>query len=326
MTATRASRFPDLRNGTTIHHITDTHFGTTNWDAFVNDFLTRTQTDIEALKVALNGGHLHTGDMIDWWGLPSTTDISVTGPTETGWYTAWRDAITANDGLPFAEAAGNHDMLGLWDPNNGSVRVGRTAAQWATDIGLTGPNNAHDMGDLRVLTMAPDFWVTNNYADPSEAWFTLSDATLDWLDAELAADTRPTFLAAHMPLNEQTPGAQAAYPRLEEIIGGYPQVVGWLSGHYHNGITTPNWATTITVAGRSLFAVCGPGGGGGQSQAGPAYGGGQWASSSYSTFMTLLDDHTLDIRFRDHLARRWVSAGAATATHLLLYRTYQAGR
>lgn len=71
---------------------------------------------------------------------------------------------------------------------------------------------------------------------------------LDWLDAELASTTRPTFLFGHHPISEEGrattiggPGfslEQANAQTVEELIAANPQVVGVYSGHTHRNKRT----------------------------------------------------------------------------------------
>lgn len=316
---TRTWRWPDLRNSAgTLHQITDTHFGAgSNLTpapgtelAWLPGWLDRAQQDIETLRITTTAGHVHTGDMTDnWWHLPDST-VEEKIAEQYADYNTWRDAITAADGLPFAQCAGNHELLGGIYPDAG--RRGTTGAQWAASVGLSDWNNAWDMGQFRVIGLSPDEWIPNTEGPTAD--FRLPQRTLDWLDQQLSADSRPTFLTAHVPLLAQYPDsstgqncADLANPGLHDLIGAHSNVVGWLSGHRHNSIAdTSNPATVITVSGREIFAICSPGGGGGYLTGGEAYSKGQWQASMFSTYLTLLDEDTLDVRWRDHLRRRWV--------------------
>lgn len=327
--ATRIWRLPDLRNGSTFEHLSDIHFGTMYWATFLPNWMNRAQADIEALKVATNAGHLMTGDLINWFvdvsGGPSGTAAIQT--TEETAYKAWRDAIKAADGLPWAEVPGNHDMMGVSSDGSGTAtsRTPRTAADWAADFGYASANNAWDMGDCRILTVCPDVW-SSNTADPSNQYI-LSTATTDWLDSELSSDGRPTFIAGHVTLTEQYGDAGGASvtsannPAVYSLIGSHSNLIGWLSGHRHNGIGNSTWAKVMNISGRNIFLVCGPGGGSGQSSDGNAYEGGQFGAHIYASYLTLLDDQTLDIRFRDHLGWRWTYGTSPTETHRLLSLT-----
>lgn len=328
LTPNRTWKFPDLRNGTTIHHISDTHFGTQFWALWLPNWMSRAQADMERLKVAVDGGHLVTGDLVNGYvdvvGGPSGT--TATYSTEETAYKAFRDAIKANDGLPFAEVPGNHDLMGISSDGSGNVttRTPRLASDWATSFGYASAQNAWDFKEFRVLTVTPDVW-SSNAADSSNN-YQLSTATIDWIDAQLTNDSRPTFLATHVPLTEQYgDGSNGAIlssfnPNLYNIIGGHQNLIGWLSGHRHNGIANAQWAETMTIAGRKIFLICGPGGGSGQGNGGNAYSNDQWGAQIYSSYMTLLDNNTLDIRFRNHLSGSWSTGTTVSETHRLLSR------
>lgn len=321
---TRIWRWPDLRNSAgTLHQVTDTHFGSgshfpgrSTAAPWVAAWLARMQSDVEALRITTTGGHLHTGDMIDNWWEYDITPGQFQDIVDQQWvdYLSWRDGIQTTDGLPFAQAIGNHDSFGTIRAEGNSARVGTSGAQWAEIVGLPSVNNVWDMGQFRVICLGPDQWTDSVLLD-----FRLPDATIDWLDAQLSADSRPTFLAAHVPLLAQYPdftqSADAANPRLHDVIGAHPNVVGWLSGHRHNSINPnqTNPVATVTVSGREIFAVCAPGGGGGVTTGGQAWSKGPWVASCYSTYLTLLDENTLDVRWRDHLSRRWVQYDPADA-------------
>lgn len=129
---------------------------------------------------------------------------------------------------------------------------------------LESPNNVYEIGDLSVICLAPDTWEqpTDTLTD-----YILPANTLDWLDAQLSASSRPTFIATHAPPDRQYPDdsitADGQNPRLNDIIGAHSNVIGWLSGHRHNIIEVqPEHAETINVARQQLFALCGPSTGG----------------------------------------------------------------
>lgn len=326
MTATRASwRFPDLRNGSTIAHVTDTHFGTPDWPAFAQNWLNRVQTDLEALKIAVDSGVIHTGDMINSYKDDPNGDNGTeeTIANETSWYISWRDAIKASNGLPFAEAVGNHDLLGPF-LSDGVSRTNLTSQQWAESLGLSQPNNVYDMGDVRILTIAPDTWPNETLSS-----YLLSDDTLSWLDEQLSESTKPVFVGCHVTLQEQYPTvtgepfADTSNPSLTDLIGAHSNLIGWISGHRHILVpASPNHAEVISIGGRNIFAVNGPSAGGMGHDPGRQWGTSGTQNTCASIFMTLLDDDNLDIRWRNHLTNSWMSGpSGATQTHLLLTRS-----
>lgn len=300
--STRPWRFPDLRNGTTIHHLTDTHFGDRFFTpAFGNKIL----ADMETLRVS-HAGHVHTGDMVHWRGSANS------GP-EDSLYVEFRDAMKAADGKPFAEIPGNHD-LGSYGSD-----VWRTKEQWAATVGAVGGNSVTHVGDMTVIGLSPDVWkpdpAGDGYLDP-----VLSQATLDWLDAQLTANgSRPVWLASHVPPSGQYSNSTATTVQpeasVDALVAAHPAVVGWLSGHWHvNPDATPSHVRTMTQGGRTVFAVNAPAGGGlmsGVSQADQ-----QWKSPALSMFVTFLGD-AVDVRWRNHNAGQWVTASGAYEQRLV---------
>jgi hypothetical protein len=307
----RIWRFPDLRNGFTLHHITDTHFGAANHGQFVLDWQEATAQDMEWLRVSLNAGHVHTGDMIHSY--DGASNSSASRNAELGWYKSWRDKITA-DGLPYAEAFGNHDLIG---PGIDGARTPVTSAQFAASLGLDAPNNAVDMGAFKVLTVAPDVWADNTD-------FVLSAGTLDWLDTELQAAGKPCWIAAHVPWNEQmgtssggSTSVEPGNPGLVDLIDSNPNAIGWLSGHRHANIrTNASHASAFTVGSRRIFGVNGPAAGGGRNSA-VSFEQHRWKGGNESMFVTYLGD-AIDVRWRDHNRRSWINPPGETVRHITL--------
>lgn len=299
--STRVWPYPDLRNGTTIHHITDTHFGLRDE---VDGRFPAISADLELLK-ASHVGHVHSGDMVDWDASPSA------GPEDTQ-YLAWRDGVKAKDGLPWAEIVGNHDLQSF------ATGATRTSAQWATSMGLSSQNTVTSMGGVKIIGLGPDSWATQITAAPC----VLSAATLTFLDQQLtAAGSTPCFIATHVPPNEQYPsnapnGVATPVANLDGIVAGHSNVVGWLSGHRHaNPDTDAAHAGVVSVGGRNLFVVNGPAAGGRMS--GVAYENYTFQSPSLSMFITYLGG-ALDVRWRDHSAMGWKLTAGQQFKHLLL--------
>lgn len=294
--------YPDLRNGTTLHHITDNHFGDR---FFTTNLLDRVASDMAVLK-ASHQGHVHTGDMVMWRG---STGL----PPEDSLYTAWRGKIKS-DGKPYAEVPGNHDLGSYGSANY------RTKEQWATAVGVPSANSVTRMGDMIVIGLSPDVWMpaypADGFLDP-----VLSPATLSWLDTQLTlAGSTPVWLANHVPPVGQYSASTASTAQpgadVDALIAGHPNVVGWLSGHWHVDINNqPDHVRTVVQGGRNLFAVNAPAAGGlltGVDQSVQ-----QWASPAQSMFVTYLGG-AIDVRWRDHSARRWTTSEGAAVKHLLL--------
>ena len=298
--STRVWPYPDLRNGTTIHHITDTHFGLRTE---ADGRFPQISVDLEILKAA-HAGHLHSGDMVDW-------DAAPTDAPEDAQYLAFRNGVKAKDGLPWAEVVGNHDLQSF------QTLTARTSAQWAASMGLSSQNTVTTMGGVRIIGLGPDSW---RAFDTPEPGYTLSAATLTFLDQQLtAAGSTPCFIATHVPPSEQYPAeSQVALPvvGLDGIVAGHSNVVGWLSGHRHaNPDTDTAHAGVATIGGRKLFVVNGPAAGG--RMAGVAYADYVFKSPSLSMFVTYLGG-ALDVRWRDHSAMGWKSVNGQPFKHILL--------
>lgn len=321
-TLRRDWRFPDLRNGSrTLHHITDTHFGGHSQAQWALDWGLDVERDLDDLSVYLNAGHVMTGDMIHMYYAP-TQNSEATYDQQVQWYLDFRSAVQA-DGLPWAECPGNHDMIG-WGPDSdglgGSGRTPVTGQRWADDFGWPSVNNAVDMGDFKVVTVGPDLWVDNTD-------YVLSAATLSWLDAQLQSAGKPCWVATHVPFNEQMNTSQGGgaslepgNPTLLDVFDANPSVIGHLSGHRHVDITTtPLHASVFSVGSRNVFGINGPSCIGGFKGGVITDADAQWKAWNQSIFITILDDGpdaTIDVRWRDHNARRWTNPPGET--HRLL--------
>jgi len=295
--STRRWPYPDLRNGTTIHHLTDTHFGAQD---FVNTWLEQTRLHLTRLR-ATNAGHVHTGDMIHNYFNTTAADDAA--------YVSWRTALKAAEpGKPYAEAVGNHDLGRYID----GAPVLRTTDQWEAAVGVPDKNSVTTMGAVKVITVGPDSWPW-----PDNSQSVLTAATLSWLDAQLtAAGSTPCWIAAHAPLREQYPAQTAGSVQqpeasLDAVLGAHDNVIGWLSGHLHSPVTDTTNVAAVTVAGKRLFTVNGPAAGGGRIASVP-YAEHQFRSPNHSALVTYLGD-AVDVRWLDH--NRWQWANDSSGGH-----------
>lgn len=302
--------YPDMRAGTTLNLITDTHFGAAGNADWLHAWMDRAAEDILALSDSTHG-HVDTGDCIHW-------DSAGDQPMEDQWYVAWREKIRSN-GLPFALTDGNHD-LDSFDAANSYAN--RTAVQWARDVAWTpGANNVTDIGDVRVVCASPPALNNPGAGGGTDGWY-FSDDTLDWIEATFAASDRPCFLATHCPLYGQYPVSNPdnmyqidlANPRLVDIIGAKEACIGVLTGHVHVDINNVNHARVLNVGGRNIFSVNGPPCGGGRMSS-VASADHQWQNPCQTMYITYDGDASLTLRWRDHLRRQWTtSAGDLVRT------------
>ncbi|MGY1618128.1 metallophosphoesterase family protein [Geodermatophilus sp. SYSU D00691] len=190
---------------------------------------------------------------------------------------------------------GNHDFTDT-DP-------ARSPDAMAVKLGLPAKNYMVDVGDVRVLCIGP--------SSQPDGRLTLGPADLGWLDGVLAVTTRPCLIAFHAPLWETVGGPPGwhsgeptihawPHPEIRQLLSGHPNAIAWLSGHTHAPIETPGAITSVDV-GHSLAAVnCT----------------GLWYTSPDHTeahdplrglLLSVLDEHTLEVRFRDHGAGVWTT-------------------
>lgn len=299
----RAWPMPDLRNGTTLHLITDTHFGQ-RW--FTPSWLEQVGADMDRLRASAHG-HVHAGDMVQW---------QLEEEPEDDQFLSWLADRRGADGKPWAFANGNHDMASYF-----GTLPRRDAAAWADALGLRSQNTAVDMGDVRVITVGPETWDTPD-GGASVGDCVLSTATLEWLDEQLSATSRPCWITSHAPLWEQYGGVGGVgwyvnpQAQLADLIGSHSNAVGWLSGHRHVDIKTEaEHATSVTVGGRRIFVVNGPAAGGRMN--GLTFDEHQQKSPCLSMYVTFLGD-AIDVRWREHLRGRWETDGTSRTRHVLL--------
>lgn len=295
--------YPDLRNGTTLHHITDSHFGKpySEWRTG------RMVADMERLRASA-AGHIHSGDIVNWG--PSSTP-------EDGEYLAFKARVQSVDAsLPWAEVVGNHDT---WSWKSGATR---TSMEWAAALGKPHFNTVTDMGDLRIIGIGPELaWSdTDNDDGLVRRQCVISAETVDWLDAQLSATSKPCVIVTHAYPVEQfgkdvLVSETGAAGTLRDVIAANAHVVMWVTGHRHPDPSNPDQAKVITVGGRQIFSLCGPATGG--RMFGIPRGNYTFASPCLSTYVTYLGD-AVDVRWRDHLRGNWWEAAGDTYRHILL--------
>jgi hypothetical protein len=222
--------------------------------------------------------HLHTGDLVNTAVL-----------TEDRLANTWRARLTD---APWALAVGNHDF---WDNT-------RTPDQAARALGWPAGNHALDLGAVRLLTVVPAGFYSSSGTD---AWV-LPPATLTWLDGQLGADSRPTFIACHVPLQEQFGVYRRGYvtepgPAIIQLLDAHPNAVAWLSGHIHTRFDQPRMFLTTTLPSGRPFVCVNTSATGAYTSAGAS----TWRFDPiWSVYLHYFGD-LLEVRVRDHGAGRW---------------------
>lgn len=298
--------YPDLRNGTTLHHITDSHVGKPYADWRTGRMI----RDMERLRTSAVG-HVHSGDVVNW--SPSTVP-------EDNEYLSFRANVQAVDGqLPWLEVVGNHDT---W---SSKTKATRTPMQWAHSLGKSHFNTVCDMGDMRIIGIGPDQpWDDDPTTVEVRSVCVITVDTIAWLDEQLTlAGSRPCVIVSHAYHPDQfggnTPLVSEVGPKgdLYDVIAAHDNAVMWLTGHMHTDPASPNVAKVVTVGARKIFALCGPATGG--RMQGVAQDPSNYINYSpcLSTYVTYLGD-AVDVRWRDHLRGNWWEAAGDTYRHILL--------
>lgn len=103
----------------------------------------------------------------------------------------------------------------------------------------------HDTGPIRVIML--DTLSEGHHGGAFE------DASADWLDAQLAASSKPTMLVLHHPPIESGNGWMTEdldapwVKRLEAVVRRHPHIIRMVTGHLHRAIVTTWAGTTLSV-------------------------------------------------------------------------------
>ncbi len=203
----------------------------------------------------------------------------------------WLDRLPG----PAYTILGNHDIM----------HNKRTAAAWAKTYGVKAPNYVIDLDFVRIIAVAPD------RDHPKERSGTLSPATLDWLGERLKNARRDCWIACHWPLHRTVMGdpatlytsAMASFhakpdPEIRALLARRPNAKLWISGHTHSPLGAPGLITRAglprnrSIVSINLSAIVGVG-----KKREPE-------DPICSLYLTHLPGR-VEIRFRDHRARRW---------------------
>jgi hypothetical protein len=228
--------------------------------------------------------------------------------SEADLWRAWRGTLEGNSHPRDVYAClGNHDV---WDGRTdfpGNPRW--TPSLAATALGLPGASYTADLGEIKliVLGMAED--------QATQTWtLTIDAAGLAFLDTELGNTTKPCLVVFHGPLFETVDGPPgwASYepyihahpdPPLRQILDAHPNAVAWLSGHTHAPIETPRAVGVVDLGSHKLATINVTG---------------LWYTMLdvqphdplRGMLLSVLDEHTMEVRFRDHGAGVWTAPTA----------------
>lgn len=281
MTATRPWPYPDMSK--TIHFIGDPHYGGT-----LSARLAKVKADLDRVPAPLC--HVSVGDLVH-------DSANMNAPAA-----AWMEALDA----PWYSALGNHDILDNF----------QTPAQWAAAIGMPGKNYTVDLGLVLLVFVGPD-----GLAEGDSVTITLSQATLDWLDAQLTAATKDCWVVCHAPLKDTVVGstsvvwssAEAAFyaepnTSIRTILNNRTRAKAWISGHTHSPTTTTDFLKTENVGSRTIAAI---------NCSGLQYVGrtNEWYDDLKTLYLTKTDSG-IEVRVRNHGGGVWGAINGAKVTTL----------
>lgn len=227
------------------------------------------------------------------------------------WHT-WSDGL-AEGGLPVLGVVGNHD---IYDPRIPGPRDQKwVPSQAAAILGLPAPNYTMDLGDIRIIVLAP----TDSQYDVR--WpLTLGPNELYFLDASLSSTTKPCVIAFHAPMSRTVGGLETLVgfsswedwvkvnsnpaggdSELREILSAHTNAMAFLSGHTHSPLESPGLLSMVEFGSRNMVHINASGlwytG-----RNNPAYAA---HDPLCGLLMSVLDEHTIEVRFRDHGSGVW---------------------
>lgn len=183
--------------------------------------------------------------------------------------------------------AGNHDAHG------------RTPEQAAAIMGMPGANFVLDLGHVVFVCM----WIRCAVAGQEPGQSIATDTA--WLSSTLAGLTdRKVVLVGHPPLYDPRPinSISTENAAILATLDANPNVVAYFCGHTHVPINHAGILTELDTGSRTIAQLNG-------SALVFTTPGVEWNDGLASLFVTFLDD-ALEVRFRDHAARRWVGGGS----------------
>ena len=230
-------------------------------------------------------------------------------------------------GIDWYQVEGNHDR----------PRDYMTGQEWArTMIGTPDPYYVVDLGAVRMIVLGWDdnAWEPGVFDLPCGP---LQPHIIDWLDARLSEDSRPTVIAAHPPFAKEPTANPSAISgdqwwtvtstinesgvidvnaqALQDVIGSNNHVVAYLHSHTHDPYGSGGRGANvnlISLGGRQVAVV----------DTGAVL---EWAPSKrvppITSYVSLLDDgRSVEVRWRHHDHRLWLGgvAGGGRVNRLVV--------
>lgn len=279
---------------TTIHHVSDGHYGYRIWSTDEYDHM---RADILNGLIPAVHASVNTGDISD--GTYNTSGIPLA--TQDAYLLVWLADVAK--GVPTLWAPGNHDYRD---------RPPYTKEAWEAVYGQS-VLSVLDLADYRLIAFGPDYYTGN-----SSPWV-IPEATWAWIDAQIQASPNPVILVNHYPPSELVAGntllsvqPPAAFT---DLVDANPAVVGLLCGHMHFELDSYQAAQFVTLGSRTVPVVCDV-----SSMLSLPYGYDRDKSGqvpSWSAYVSLLGDRW-EIRYRGHGPRAWTGPGGARLTTMRL--------
>jgi 3',5'-cyclic AMP phosphodiesterase CpdA len=139
----------------------------------------------------------------------------------------------------------HHTIVGNHDIWKNKQSAGRSAAAWARAYGYRSQNYTIDLGFVRIIAIGPDRL-------PKSREGILSQATLNWLERELARAPGDCWIACHWPLYGTVGGDRRKFytstmptfhakphAKIGGLLARHPNAKAWLSGHTHSPLSAP---------------------------------------------------------------------------------------
>ena len=207
-------------------------------------------------------------------------------------YTPMVEFINSLGAGQWWSVVGNHDAHG------------RTPDESAELMGMPSANFVVDLGYVVLVCM----WVRCSYGAAQEPGASIPTDTA-WLATTLAGlSGRTVAVVSHAPLWDPRPvnSVSTENAALLSIVDANPCVKAWICGHTHVNIEHQGIVHSLDVGSRTIAHING-------SALVYTDGSVEWYDRLCSLFVTFNADDSIDVRFRDHGAHRWVGGGVTRA-------------